>query len=106
MTYEVLITPAAEAEVAETFEYIRIRSPMNARRWLQALYNAIEALAGFHGYGRAPESDWLDTDLRQKVFKSHRIIYSVDQRRRKITVHFVRHGARRRLGESSAADDE
>jgi plasmid stabilization system protein ParE len=99
MRYQVIITPAAEADVIESMQYIHARSPLNAARWLRMLYKAIGELGEFHGYGRAPESDWLDFELRQKVFKSHRIVYSVDEKKRIVHVHFVRHGARRGVGE-------
>jgi plasmid stabilization system protein ParE len=78
MKLKVIITPAAEADVAESFAYIHAHSPHHARRWLRALYREIRALEEFAGYGRAPESDYLEIELRQKIFKSHRIIYTLD----------------------------
>jgi plasmid stabilization system protein ParE len=106
MKYPVIITPAAEADVVAAFAYIRARSPMNAARWLKSLYKAIDGLGEFHGYGRAPEGDWLDCELRQKVFKSHRIVYSVDDKKKIVHVHFVRHGARRAAGERSSGETD
>ena len=106
MKYEVIITPAAEADVAEAFAYIRSRSPLNAEKWLRALYDVVDGLAEIRGYGRAPESDWLDFDLHQKVFKSHRIVYSIDHERRRVYVHYVRHGARRAVREPWAEQSD
>lgn len=97
--YEVIITPAAEADLVESFAYIHSRAPLNAARWLCDLYKAIDGLAEFHGHSRAPESDWLYRDLRHKIFKSHRIIFSIDDDAKRVYVHYVRHGARRAVGE-------
>lgn len=104
--YTVIITPAAEAEAREAFEYINARAPMNAARWLQGLHQVIARLEIFPGHGRAPESDFLDYDLRQTFFKSHRIIYSVDETTKTIDVHYIRHGARRGVGEPESGGDE
>jgi plasmid stabilization system protein ParE len=39
--YRVIITPAAEEDVAESFAYIHARSPLNGARWLKSLYYAV-----------------------------------------------------------------
>ncbi|HEY7086773.1 MAG TPA: type II toxin-antitoxin system RelE/ParE family toxin [Tepidisphaeraceae bacterium] len=103
--YAVMITPTAEAHVAQAFAYIHQQSPLNAERWIRGLYRAIHALEDFAGYARAPESDYLGVELRHKIFKSHRIIYSVDQIKKQIYVHYVWHGARRPVGEPPQPDD-
>lgn len=103
-SYTVIITPAAEADVVESFAYIQERSPLNAERWLRQLYKAIHDLEGFAGHGRAREADFLDADLRQKIFKSHRIVYTVDKAAKIVTVHYVRHASRRAVGD--IPDDE
>ena len=100
MKYTVHITPTAEAEIAESFQFIRERSPLNAEKWLRDLLEAVGELEAFAGHGRARESDFLDAELRQKVFKSHRIVYSLDKSAKIVWVHYVRHGARRAVGES------
>lgn len=105
MSYTVLITDAAAADLAEAFAYIHERSPLNAERWIRAIYRQIHALEAFPGYGRARESDLLGVELRQKTFKSHRIIFSVDEGKKLVTVHHIRHGARRALGESGDPDE-
>jgi plasmid stabilization system protein ParE len=78
--YRVIITPAAEAEALASFEYIRKRSPANAARWLRGLNSVVLKLEDFAGHGRAPESEFLDCDLRQVNFKSHRVVYTVDEK--------------------------
>ena len=98
--WEVVISPAPEAEALEAFQFIFADSPENAQRWLNQLYQAIEGLEDFRGYAVARENDWLGGDLRQKVFKSHRIVYALNKRERRVYVHYVRHGARRSGGEA------
>jgi plasmid stabilization system protein ParE len=106
MRYAVVITEIAAAEMVEQFEYIRDvqNNSDNAERWLKGVYAAVEALEQFAGHARAPESDFLDFDLRHKIFKSHRIIYSVDAAKKEVTIHSVRHGARRGIGEPPRTD--
>jgi plasmid stabilization system protein ParE len=101
MRNTVVISDAAAADIAEQFDYIRLvkQEPANAETWLRGLYAAVEALEEFAGYALAPESAFLGIELRQRVFKSHRIVYSFDEQNREVTIHYVRHGARRRAGE-------
>lgn len=77
---------------------------MNAERWIRAIYREIHELEVFPGYGRAREGNLLGVELRQKVFKSHRIIFSVDESDTTVTVHHVRHAARRSIGEAEDPD--
>lgn len=105
MSYTLLITDAAAADLAESLAYIQEHSPLNAERWIRDIYRAIRDLELFAGYGRARESEYLDVELRQKVFKSHRIIFSVDERQKTVTVHHVRHASRRAIGEPGDAEE-
>lgn len=104
MKYSVLITDAAAADLVEAFAYIHERSPHNAERWLRAIYQEIHGLEAYAGYGLARESEFLGVELRQKTFKSHRIIFSLEEERKLVTVHHVRHGARRAIGERGEED--
>jgi len=99
MKYTVVIAERAANDVAEGFAHIHARSPMNAERWIRAIYGEIDRLEEFCGYGRARESEFLGVELRQKVFKSHRIIFSIDRAKKRVVVQYVRHAARRAVGE-------
>lgn len=101
MKNAVVITDAAGADIDAQYAYICFtkQEPLNAARWLAGVYAAIEALEDFAGYARAPESDYLGVELRQKHFKSHRIVYAYDEEKHVVTIHYVRHGAQRRAGE-------
>ena len=107
MKNTVVITDTAAADIADQFNYIRVdrKDMIYAERWLRELYAAIEGLEDFAGYARARESDFLDVELRQRVFKSHRIVFSVDEARHQVVVHYVRHSARRAVGEQPSDDE-
>ena len=106
MKYKVVIAPEAEQAALETFHYIFERAPLAATRWLRDLYRAIDALESFpERCAFAPERLYLEEDLRHLIFKSHRIIFLVDKRRREVQVLDVRHGRRRAIGEPVEAPD-
>jgi plasmid stabilization system protein ParE len=95
----VVITETAEAELAEGFAYIHARSPLNAERWMRQILSEVQKLETFAGYGRARESDFLGVELRQKIFKSHRIVFEVNEETQQVIVHYIRHGSRLAAGE-------
>jgi plasmid stabilization system protein ParE len=105
MKYDVIITPTAEADLAESFAFIHGRSPANAERLIRDILRVVHELEEFAGYGRARESDFLNVELRQKISKSHRIVYELDESRATVTVHFVRHGSRRAAGEPESSEE-
>jgi plasmid stabilization system protein ParE len=97
--YTVIITPTAEAEALAAFYYIQERAPLSAAKWLRGLYKVIGKLEEFAGHGRAKEAELLGVDLRQVVFTSYRVLYTVNDAESTVHVHHIRHGARRRIGE-------
>jgi plasmid stabilization system protein ParE len=98
--YQVIVTPEAQASIREAFLHIYAGSPLNAERWLRRLYAEINTLESFpERCTVARESEFLEEDLRQLLFKSHRVVFSVDSANRAVYVHEVRHAKRRALGE-------
>ena len=107
MKYHVIVTPEAQAEIRESFAYIHERSPLNAARWLQALYGQVDTLERFpERCAFAHEREYLDEDLRQLVFKSHRIVFTVESKEKRVYVLYVRHASRRAVGEPAGEDEE
>ena len=99
--YQVIVTPEAQAGIRSAFDYIRKRAPLNAARWLQGLYQQIDTLERCpERCGFARERRYLEEDLRQLVFKSHRIVFQIEKRNRKVYVLYVRHAKRRAVGET------
>lgn len=106
-TFEVIVTPEAQSGIRESFLYIHERSPLNAARWLQGLYDEIDSLERFpERCSYAREREYLEEDLRQLVYKSHRVVFYVDKLQSTVYVLYVRHGKRRAVGETEQADDE
>ena len=104
--YEVVVTPEAESEIVSAFEYIYLRSPQNATKWLRALYKKIDTLEGMPE--RCPiarENEYFDETLRQLIFKTHRIIFRVEKAKKIVRVLYVRHGRQRTMGEPEHADE-
>ena len=94
MIYTVIVTPAAETDIALAFAYIAERSPLNAQRWVRGMYKVLHNLEHFPGRcGRARESERLGVDLRHTFYKSHRIVFRIEQERRIVRVIRVPHGA-------------
>lgn len=100
MKYAVEMTPTAEAELRSAFQYIHLQAPLNAARWLKGIYKAIDTLELFPTRcGIAREAQYLNADLRQYIFKSHRIVFIIDEPAKTVRVLYVRHASMRAVGE-------
>jgi plasmid stabilization system protein ParE len=53
----------------------------------------------------AREREYLEVDLRQLVYKSHRVVFHVDKPKRTVYVLYVRHGKRSAVGEPEHAGE-
>jgi plasmid stabilization system protein ParE len=106
-TFDVIVTPEAQSGIRESFLYIHERSPLNAARWLQGLYDEIDTLERFpERCSYAREREYLEEELRQLVYKSYRVVFYVDKPKKTVYVLDVRHGKRRAVGKSKEGDDE
>ena len=97
MAHKVRITPEAEADIRSIGDYIVAQhAPDSACRFVQSLRRRISSLKIFpEGYGLAPEAQAVGVELRQIVHGMYRVLYTVDDK--VVTIHAVRHGARRPL---------
>lgn len=83
MSHRVVLGPRAEAELSEIASWLASRSTDGALRWLEAFEVAKESLATMPHAGEvAPESDYLNIEVRQITFKTrsgrrYRLLYSV-----------------------------
>ncbi len=106
MKYAVEMTPTAESELLSAFQYIHERAPLNAQRWLRGIYKAIGSLETFPARcGIAQEAQYLGESIRNHLYKSHRIIFQVDEAAKIVRILYVRHAARRAIGDTTEADD-
>jgi addiction module RelE/StbE family toxin len=93
MTYRLLITERAVADLTEIRDYIAVRSPSNAVKFLEKLlskFDLIEALP--ETFAKAPEDKSVPYTLRQFIVKPYRILYRVVDDR--VEIIHIRHAAR------------
>ncbi len=72
--YQVLVTPEGQTGIRESFLFIHERSPERC------------------AYSR--EREYLEEDLRQLIFMSHRIVFQVNKTKNTVYVLHVRHAKR------------
>ena len=100
-SYQVLFTPTARKQALAVVDYISADSPDSAARWYAGLVSAVSSLDIMpNRCGRALESDYLGEELRQYIYGSYRIVFRVEEDAAIVRLLFIRHAARRALGES------
>mgnify|MGYP002637737627 CR=1 FL=1 len=93
-TYTVNITDEVNACIRDAFFYIHERSPQNAKAWLKGLYEAIGALEKMPDRcSFIREQDAFEKQVRNLIYHSHRIIFTVNEDASTVEVHAFRHGA-------------
>jgi plasmid stabilization system protein ParE len=93
---KVEVALAAEFELQQAFEWIRVDSPDRAVAWREEAVRAMQSLAVMSFRGAiAPEAEFFGREIRQLLFGRYRILYSVEGDTVYI-LHFI-HGARRPL---------
>jgi plasmid stabilization system protein ParE len=105
-TYRVIFQADARNEALRAAEYIAKNAPLNAIRWYEGLEEAVESLSFMpHRCGIAPETRYLGAEYRHYIYKSHRVIFRIDEKERTVRIIHVRHGARRAVGEPADSSD-
>jgi plasmid stabilization system protein ParE len=103
--YRVFVTPEAESDIRFAFEYIRERASLNGDRWLHGLYKQIATLEEFpERCGFARENDFFLEEIRQYVYKSHRVLFVVDHDAAVVRIVAVRHGRQSTLADTEQLD--
>ena len=91
--FSVEITPYAEADIAEIWDYIAQDSPANAEAFILALEEQIASLEKFpKRCSRIPENEILGTSYRHLIHGSYRTIFRIAGSR--VVILRVIHGAR------------
>src|SRR5262245_8855442 len=94
MKFKVEISPTAESEIEAVYNYIRATSPENDNRWRLRLYHIAARLSAFPaGCSYAIENDFVEFEIRQKLFGNYRILFTISDER--VIIMSVRHAARR-----------
>lgn len=91
--FSVEITPSAEADIAEIWDYIAQDSPANAEALILALEEQIASVEKYpERCSRIPENEILGTSYRHLLHGSYRTIFRVVGS--KVIILRVIHGAR------------
>ncbi|MGV3724800.1 MAG: type II toxin-antitoxin system RelE/ParE family toxin [Actinomycetota bacterium] len=111
MRFLVEFTDVAEMEVQDTFLWLLGRSPLQAGRWQSGLEQAFDSLEQLPARcPLAPEDSAFDVEVRQLLYASYRILFTLvdgddDGVADTVRVLHVRHGARRWLDDPGSAPD-
>jgi toxin ParE1/3/4 len=91
--FRVEITPSAEADIAEIWDYVAQDSPANAETFLLALEEQIASLEQFpERWSRIPENELLGTSYRHLLHGAYRTIFRITGSR--VLILRAIHGAR------------
>ena len=93
MKYRVELSPGVDDEIRAAASYIASDSLPAAEKWLDGIYNTIQSLRSLpERCGVIREHEEFEEELRELRYKSHRIIFVVEERI--VRVVHVRHAAR------------
>jgi plasmid stabilization system protein ParE len=97
MAYQVIISPAASAEIEAQVHYIAFEKqmPETAARWNDRVHRAIATLSYFplrHEF--APENSYRSYDIRRLIIGNYLALYTIDEAKQTVHVIGFRHGAR------------
>jgi plasmid stabilization system protein ParE len=99
LAFRVDITEPALADAEEYVQFIRGRKePEAAERWLLGLVQAIYSLEESpERCAVIPEREEFSFEIRHLLYFSHRIIFRVEKREKRVIVYRVYHGSRNSL---------
>ena len=93
MGYEVVLSRIAEADLAEIFDYIARDNPNAALRVARELVSRTCTIQEFPRIGRVVPEFQIET-LRELVQGAYRIVYQLDDAKKRIAVARFWHAAR------------
>ena len=93
MGYAVVLSRIAHADLAEIYEYIARDNPDAALRVARELVRRTRTIARHPRIGRVVPEFQVET-LRELVFGNYRIVYALDDAKKRVAVARFWHGAR------------
>ncbi|MCY7392240.1 MAG: type II toxin-antitoxin system RelE/ParE family toxin [Leptolyngbyaceae cyanobacterium CAN_BIN12] len=85
MDYAVILSPKAVGDLEAIVRYISLTNPNAARKVGQNLLEKTKELSQFPFKGqKVPEFD--DPDIRQLILKPYRIVYRVEEDKKRISI--------------------
>lgn len=94
MKYEVVITPAAEANLDHILHFIALDNPVAGRKFVAGLRNKLKSLASMpERCPLAPENGFDGVTIRHLLHGNYRLLFTVETER--VIVLQIRHAARK-----------
>ena len=96
MSYRVIITDAALADVSRFLDYLEFdqKAPLTAKRWWRKALGKVKTLRQFpHRCPKPPDNDLRDYTIRALIVDSHLFLYRVDDTKSVVEVFGFRHGS-------------
>jgi len=109
MTYRVEMSPGAGQDLLAEARYIAesSKSLEVAQAWFDGMRQAVMALSDQpRSFALARENDVFDIEVRQRVYKSHRILFTVHDASQVVLVHRIWHAARDNASPSELFNSE
>lgn len=93
MSFRIVVTPTAEANLDEILRFIALDDPAAARKFVAGLRAKMKTLATLpRRCPFAPEDGIDGVEIRHLLYNNYRIIFALDSAR--VTILQVRHRAR------------
>ena len=107
MKHKVEMSGPAERDLEDAYLWVRDdASTAVATEWRLGLYKKIESLETFsRRFGYAFEHFYSPIELRQAIYFSHRIIYTIEDDSTVLVLH-IRHAARRPISKRDIRRDD
>lgn len=96
MDYTVILSPSAVGDLETIIRYIALENPAAASKVGQNLLNKTKELSQFPFKGqKVPEFN--NSDIRQVILKPYRIVYRVEEDKKRISVARFWHSSQENL---------
>ena len=108
MTFQVELTPIAELQIEQAYQWYRDRNPEFADRWFRSVMNGISTLqVQPRRLALSVEHEIFPEEVRQPLHGQARNVYRIlfTIREMRVIVLYVRHSAQAPLTEEDLEDD-
>ena len=101
--FQIELSKEAKANIREVFFFIHERSPQNGETWVRGLYQRINTLKSMPDRcGLIREHKAFEDEVRELLYRSHRVIFTIDVERLCVKILTVRHSSRDEFTDSES----
>lgn len=95
MAYEIQFTASARRDLLDTCHYLEEAAPEYVRHWLEGIFRTANSLREMPlRHALIAESSRVGRPLRSLRYRSHRLVYEVDDVNELVTILRIYHSAR------------